>query len=91
MSAIAWATSRVTRDRRTIFIVALGLSSAIFGIAHIFYGGVHAPLYQVGIALKTGVLALSLGWIFWRWGLPYAMVAHCTANAVHLVLWPVVF
>ena len=91
MGAIAWVAARFTRDRQAIFIVALGVSSALFGIAHVFYGGVAAPMYQLGIAAKSGVLALALGWIFWRWGLPYAILAHSTANAVHLVLWPLVF
>lgn len=91
MGAIAWLAARFTRDRRTIFIVALGLSSVLFGTVHIFYGGVDAPMYQLGIAVKTSVLALALGWIFWRWGLPYAILAHCIANALHLVLWPLVF
>lgn len=91
MSAIGWIAARFTGNRRIIFAVALGVSSALFGVAHVFYGGVDAPLYQLGIALKTGALALWLGWIFWRWGLPYAMLAHCTANAAHLLLWPIVF
>ena len=91
MSAIGWIAARFTDNRRIIFFVALGISSLLFGIAHIFYGGVHTPLYRIGIGVKSGALALLMGWSFWRWGLPYSIVIHCTANAVHLVLWPVLF
>lgn len=91
MSGLGWIAARFTDDRRTIFFVALGASSLLFGVAHVFYGGVHTPLYQFGIAVKSGALGLLLGWSFWRWGLPYSIIAHCTANAIHLLLWPLVF
>ncbi len=91
MGGLAWIVARFTDDRRTIFYVALGVSALMFGVAHIFYGGVDDPQYMIGIAVKTSAAGLLLGWIFWRWGLPYSILCHCTANAVHLMLWPVLF
>lgn len=32
-----------------------------------------------------------MGWIFWRWGLPYAIFCHCAANAAHMLLQPMFF
>ena len=91
MSAVAWITGRFTDNRRTIFYVALGVSSVLFGLAHIGYGGVDSPLYKVGMAAKSSAAGLVLGWIFWRRGLPYSIVCHCTANAVHLALMSLLF
>ena len=91
MGGLAWIVARFTDDRRTIFYVALGVSALIFGVAHIFYGGVDDPQYMIGIAVKTSAAGLLLGWIFWRWGLPYSILCHCTANAVHLLLWRALF
>ncbi len=91
LSGLAWLIARFTDDRRTIFYVALGVSALLFGVAHIFYGGVDNPLYALGMAVKTGGAGLLLGWVFWRWGLPYAAVCHCAANAIHLLLMPVLF
>jgi hypothetical protein len=34
---------------------------------------------------------LPLGWIFWRRGLPYAILCHIAANAAHLALQEGVF
>ena len=91
LSGLAWIVARFTSDRGRIFQVALAVSSLLFGVAHIFYGGVAHPVYMIGMAAKSGAAGLLLGWIFWRWGLPYSSVCHCAANAVHLVLMPMFF
>lgn len=91
LSGLAWIAARFTDDRRTISYVALGMSALVFGVAHIFYGGVGEPLYKVGMAVKSTGGGLLLGWVFWRWGLPYSIICHCMANAIHLLLIPVLF
>lgn len=91
LSGTAWLTARFTDNPRTIFHVALGLSALTFGIAHIFYGGVGGPTYMTGMALKSSIAGLLLGWMFWRWGLPYAIVCHSAANGIHLLLEPFLF
>ena len=91
LSVLAWIVARFTEDRRTIFYTALGLSSLIFGVAHIWYGGVDSAVYQVGMALKSSGGGLLLGWVFWRGGLPYSILCHCAANGIHLVLMPLLF
>jgi len=91
LGALAWIVARFTDDRRTIAYVALGLSSLLFGLAHIFYGGVDDPVYIVGMAAKSSAAGLLLGWVFWRWGLPYSIVCHSAANGIHLLLMPLLF
>lgn len=91
LSGLAWIVARFTDNRRAIFYAALGLSSLIFGLAHIAYGGVDSPLYAMGMAVKSGAAGMLLGWVFWRRGLPYSIVCHCAANAIHLVLMPLLF
>ena len=91
LSGLAWIVARFTKDRQTIFYIALGLSSLFFGVAHIAYGGVDSAIYKVGMALKSSGAGLLLGWMFWRGGLPYSILCHCTANGIHLVLMPFLF
>ena len=91
LSGLAWLTARFTDNPRTIFHVALGASALTFGIAHIFYGGVAGPIYMTGMALKSSIAGLLLGWIFWRWGLPCSIVCHSAANGIHLLLEPFSF
>lgn len=91
LSGFAWIVGLFTGNRRTIFHVALGVSSSIFGVAHIFYGGVESPVYAVGMTVKSAAAGLVLGWVFWRRGLPHSIACHGTANAVHLLLMPALF
>ena len=91
LSAVAWTAARFTDNRRTIFALALGVSSLIFGVAHIGYGGVDHPVYMIGMAAKSAAAGLLLGWVFWHRGLPYSILCHSTANAIHLALMPALF
>jgi membrane protease YdiL (CAAX protease family) len=91
LSVFAWVVARFTDDPRRIFYTALGLSSSLFGLAHIFYGGVDDPLYALGTAVKNAGAGVLLGWVFWRRGLPYSIVCHAAANATHLLLMPLLF
>lgn len=91
VSGLAWVVSRFTDNHRTILYIALGLPALVFGLAHIFYGGVDDSLYKAGMAVKSTGAGLLLGWIFWRWGLPYSIICHCLANAIHLLLIPFLF
>jgi membrane protease YdiL (CAAX protease family) len=91
LGGLTWIVARFTDNRRTITSVALGVSSSLFGLAHIFYGGVDDPLYVVGMAVKSSAAGLLLGWVFWRRGLPYSIACHVAANATHLLLMPGLF
>ncbi len=91
LAALAWLAARFTNSQRAITFVALGVSSLLLGVAHIFYGGVDDPVYIVGMAVKSGAGGLLLGWIFWRWGLAYSIACHCAANGTHLLLMPALF
>ncbi len=91
LGGLAWLAARFTNSHGTITAVALGASSVLFGLAHIFYGGVEDPLYVVGMAVKSSAGGLLLGWVFWRKGLPYSIACHCAANGTHLLLMPALF
>jgi hypothetical protein len=95
MGGIAWIAAQFIERPRIVFLVALFLSSVPFGLLHIFRPlPEQSPLdviYAAGVALKSSFAGLLLGWVFWRWGLPYAIICHSMANAAHRLLAPVVF
>jgi len=95
LSAVALVVARFVEDPRVVFWTALGLSAFVFGLMHVVRpmpeSSTLAWLYGSGVALKSGLASLLLGWIFWRWGLAYAIVAHFAANAAHGLLEPLVF
>jgi len=95
MSAIAWTVSRVTGNRAAMFAIALVTSSIVFAALHLgrpFPGDpTVAALYRASLMTKYTLAGLPMGWLFWRWGLPYAMVCHAMVNATHMVLERFVF
>lgn len=85
LGVIAWLSTRFTSRRGVIFGVALGVSSVLFGLAHfpawISAAGPAAVLLTL-VLLLNGVAGILFGWLFWRWGLPYAILAHFAGDVV---------
>lgn len=90
MGGIAWLLSRSTDDRRTVFLVALGVSALVFAPLHLLRPPA-GLLDATVVVLKAGAAGLLLGWVFWRWGLPYSIACHGATNGVHLLVMPVFF
>ena len=90
MSAIAWVVYRVTKRTTLAFAVALVGSSVFFALLHLArplpLDPAVANYYRLALLVKYTLAGLPLGWIFWRWGLPYSIVCHAAANAAHVVL-----
>ena len=95
MSAIAWVVSRVTKNPSLVFAAALVSSSLVFALLHLgrpFPGDPSvASFYRVALVTKYALAGLPMGWLFWRWGLPYAILCHAAGNAAHLALQRFVF
>ena len=89
LSALAWIASSVVRSPRKQFTTALWVSSFAFGLLHFSrpVPGVWPldQLYLGGVVLKSGVAGVLLGWVFWRWGLPHAILCHALTNATHFL------
>jgi hypothetical protein len=50
-----------------------------------------AAFYRTSLLVKYTLAGLPMGWLFWRWGLPYAMLCHVLVNATHIALERFVF
>ena len=95
MSAMAWVVLRVTKSTRVAFGIALVGSALVFALLHLgrpFPGDpVLANYYRAALMTKYTLAGLPMGWLYWRWGLPYAMVCHAAVNATHLLVQRFVF
>jgi Type II CAAX prenyl endopeptidase Rce1-like len=95
MSTIAWVVFRVTKRAGLAFAVALVGSAFVFALLHLDRPMPGDPMlanaYRAALLAKYTLAGLPLGWIFWRWGLPYAILCHMAANAAHLLLQKGVF
>ena len=94
MSLAVWVTYRVTKREQFAFVVGLVASALIFAAPHLVRPlpehQALANYYRVALLAKYTVLGVPFGWIFWRWGLPFAILCHSAGNAIHLALqWKV--
>ena len=90
-SVLGWLAARLLRNRRATWVVALVVSALLFGAAHLpaWLAAAHVTFGLVaGVLVLNGVGGLLLGWIFWRWGLPYAILCHFVGDVVVQALGP---
>ena len=90
LSVIAWIVWRLTNRRGLAFAIALFASALVFAALHLDrpmpQDSLLANYYRVALLTKYTLAGLPLGWVFWRWGLPYAIACHVAANAAHLAV-----
>jgi hypothetical protein len=90
MSVVAWVAHRFVA-RRAALVIALGASALLFGAAHLpaWLAATHgSAALVVPVLTLNGVAGLLFGCVFWRWGLPYAIVCHLFADIVVQGLGP---
>jgi hypothetical protein len=95
MSVLAWVVVRFTKRPTLAFAIALIGSASLFALLHLarpFPGDpALATYYRAALMTKYTLAGVPFGWVFWRWGLPYAILCHAAGNAAHLVLQGQVF
>jgi membrane protease YdiL (CAAX protease family) len=73
-----------------VFAIALIGSAFFFALPHLDRPMPDDPAlanyYRAALVAKYTLAGVPLGWIFWRWGLPYAILCHMAANAAHLAV-----
>ena len=92
LSATAWLLSRVWASggpTDTALWVANMIMAVLFGLGHLpaaraVMGSITPLLVGRALALNTPI-ALICGWLFWRFGIEAAIVAHFTADLVYHV------
>ena len=85
MSAIAWLAGRLIRSPGVTLLTSVFLSAILFGLAHLpawlAAAPPTAPLIAAVIFLN-GIGGGVFGWVFWRWGLPYAIICHFVGDLI---------
>jgi len=92
LGSIAWLVARVSpKNRRLPFAVGLIGSTVLFGLAHLPAWAAATSLgwlLVVVVLSLNGIGALAFGWLFWRWGLGYAVLCHFAGDVVIQALGP---
>ena len=94
MSVAAWVVARFIKRPSAVLVAALLVSTLFFGLAHIpawISAGHTPPMLIAAVLLLNGMGGVLLGWIFWRWGLVYAIVCHFAGDVVIQSVGPRLF
>ncbi|MFK7930939.1 MAG: CPBP family glutamic-type intramembrane protease [Myxococcota bacterium] len=83
---IAWLALGRRALPRAMGWLVFGVVAVLFGLAHLplamgVMGGLTVPVVAY-VLLLNGFLGLVFGWLFWRWGLEYAVLAHIATDVV---------
>lgn len=79
------------RSIQSAFLIAITLSAVLFGIGHLPAIALDASLNTmivIRVILVNSIGGIVFGMIFWKWGLPAAMLSHFSADLVLLVIFP---
>lgn len=95
VSLLVWLLARLGGGAKPwMFVAALVLAALIFGAGHLsaaFASGMpHGAFAIARIVLLNALVGLPLGWLFWKYGLEHAMLAHFSADLVLHVAAPLV-
>lgn len=89
MTLIVWLFARIT-DKETeeipnsIYYIAIFLTAILFGLGHLpatiqVFGGLSGIIVMRALVLN-GLLGLWFGYLYWKKGLEYAIIAHMSAD-----------
>jgi membrane protease YdiL (CAAX protease family) len=96
MTFVVWVISKVFRVERpiqnkTVMWGAIVVAAIIFGLGHLpVTAAITAitPLIVIRAITLNGIGGLIFGWLYWRKGLEYGVVAHFTADIFLLAILP---
>lgn len=100
MTLIVWLLAWITKKEKDnipngFYYIAIFLAAIIFGLGHlpatIQVFGELSTIIVVRALVLNGLLGLWFGYLYWKKGLEYAMVAHMSADLFLHVLFPLVF
>jgi hypothetical protein len=96
VSGFAWIISRFWKTASgmpadSAYWTAIVLAAVLFGLGHLPATKAITPLTTMIVIraiVLNGVAAITFGWLFWRYGLETAMVAHFSADILIHVVGP---
>jgi membrane protease YdiL (CAAX protease family) len=94
MTLIAWVFWKIglregEQPSRLAFWLAIALSALLFGVGHLPSAAALWSLTPIVITrtmLLNSLLGIAFGFLYWQWGLEYAMLSHFCADIVlHII------
>lgn len=94
VSLLVWIGAKFSRNGvpgAAVYWVAITTAAILFGVAHLpaaVQQGLVTPLHVTRIISLNALVGIVCGWLFWRFGIEHAMLAHFSADLVLHVAIP---
>ncbi|HEV2718582.1 MAG TPA: CPBP family intramembrane glutamic endopeptidase [Thermoanaerobaculia bacterium] len=86
---VAWLSYLVLKRATPAIWIGIAVAAVFFGLAHVAnLANVPHP-YLRAITLN-GIAGVALGWLYWRRGLEWAVLAHLIADATMYLVLPAI-
>jgi hypothetical protein len=87
MSVITWILIRIARSKHeSIYWMAIIMTSIVFGLAHLpialSYAQSSHVLVSSYVLIGNGIGGIIFGYVYWKYGISYAMIAHAFTHVV---------
>ncbi|MDX8044458.1 CPBP family intramembrane glutamic endopeptidase [Gracilibacillus sp. S3-1-1] len=96
MTLIVWILAKITQKQgsdipRSFYVTGIILATILFGLGHlpatIQLFGELSPILLIRALVLNGMLGLWFGYLYWKKGLEYAIIAHMAADIFIHVLF----
>jgi len=94
VSLLVWIGAKFSRNAAPgsgLYWIAIVVAALLFGIAHLPTAaqlGLVTPLHIMRVVSLNTIVGITCGWLFWRYGIEHAMLAHFSADLVLHVVAP---
>lgn len=101
MTLIVWLLARITKKKgdsipNSFYWIAILFTSLLFGIGHLpataqVFDGL-SGMIVIRTLVLNGILGLWFGYVYWKRGLEYAIIAHMSADIfIHALITPLFY
>jgi membrane protease YdiL (CAAX protease family) len=86
---VAWIVYLATKRQTAAIWTGIAVAAVAFGLAHVA-NLAHVPHPYSRAIVLNGIAGIALGWLYWRRGLEWAVLAHFIADATMYLLLPAI-
>ena len=84
---VAWLAYLVLKRSTAAIWIGIAVSAVLFGLAHVA-NLPNVPHPYLRAIVLNGIAGIVLGWLYWRRGLEWAVLAHLIADATMYLVLP---
>ncbi len=86
---VAWLSYLALKKATPAIWIGIAVAALLFGLAHVA-NLANVPHPYLRAIVLNGIAGVALGWLYWRRGLEWAVLAHLIADATMYLVLPAI-